>query len=48
MFDRIAISMPPGSPTTVPPESKADIVAHLLKSNKFPAGQTEMGKKLSR
>ena len=46
LFDRIRISMPPGSPTTVPPESKADIVAHLLKSNKFPAGQTEIGKDL--
>ena len=46
LFDRIRISMPPGSPTSVPPESKADIVAHLLKSNKFPAGQTEVGKDL--
>ena len=36
--------MPPGSPGSVPPQSKADIVAHLLKSNKFPAGATEVGK----
>jgi hypothetical protein len=46
LFDRIRISMPPGSPASVPPESKADIVAHLLKSNNFPAGQTEVGKDL--
>ena len=46
LFDRIRISMPPGGPTAVPPETKADIVAHLLKSNKFPAGTTEIGKDL--
>jgi mono/diheme cytochrome c family protein len=44
LFDRIRISMPPGGPTAVPAEAKADIVAHLLKSNKFPAGTTEIGK----
>ncbi len=46
LFDRIRISMPPGSPASVPPQSKADIVAHLLKSNKYPAGTTEIGKDL--
>ena len=46
LFDRIRISMPPGSPASVPPQSKADIVAHLLKSNKYPAGKTEIGKEL--
>ncbi len=46
LFDRIRISMPPGSPASVPPQSKADIVAHLLKSNKYPAGKTEIGKDL--
>ena len=30
----------------MPAEGKADIVAHLLKSNKFPAGTTEIGKDL--
>lgn len=46
LFDRIRISMPPGSPGSVPPQSKADIVAHLLKSNTYPAGMTEVGKDL--
>ena len=46
LFDRIRISMPPGSPASVPAQSKADIVAHLLKSNKYPAGMTEIGKDL--
>lgn len=39
LFERIRISMPPSGPTGVSPEVKADIVAHLLNSNKFPAGQ---------
>ena len=46
LFDRIRISMPPGSPASVPAQSKADVVAHLLKSNKYPAGTTEIGKDL--
>lgn len=46
LFDRIRISMPPGNPSGVPADAKADIVAHLLKSNKYPAGKTEIGKDL--
>jgi hypothetical protein len=46
LLDRIRISMPPGSPASVPVESKADVVAHLLKSNKYPAGKTAIGKDL--
>jgi hypothetical protein len=46
LFDRIRISMPPGSPASVPPESKADVIAHVLKFNKYPAGSTEIGKDL--
>ena len=46
LFDRMRISMPPGNPSSVPAESKADIIAHVLKANKFPAGQTEIGKDL--
>ena len=30
----------------MPAQGKADIVAHLLKSNKYPAGTTEIGKDL--
>ncbi len=46
LFDRIRISMPPGNPSSVPAQGKADIVAHLLKSNKYPAGTTEIVKDL--
>lgn len=38
LFERIRISMPPSGPSSVPPEQKADIVAHILNANKFPAG----------
>lgn len=46
LFDRIRISMPPGNPSSVPTESKADIIAHVLKTNKYPAGSSEIGKDL--
>jgi cytochrome c len=46
LFDRVRISMPPGNPGSVPTASKADILAHVLKSNKFPAGTTELAKDL--
>ncbi len=46
LLDRMRISMPPGNPGSVPVQAKADIVAHVLKSNKFPAGTTELAKDL--
>lgn len=42
LFDRIRISMPPNGPTGVTPAAKADIVAHIMNTNKFPAGKTEL------
>jgi hypothetical protein len=42
LFDRVRISMPPSAPGSVTPEAKVDIITHLLKSNKFPAGQAEL------
>ena len=38
LFERIRISMPPSDPKSVTPEQKADIVAHMMNQNKFPAG----------
>lgn len=46
LFERIRISMPPSGPAGVKPEDKADIVAYMLKYNKFPAGKTELEAKL--
>lgn len=42
LYERIRISMPPGDPTAVTAKDKADIIAHMLKSNGFPAGKTEV------
>jgi len=42
LFERIRISMPPTNPGSVTPAQKADIVAHLMNQNKFPAGAGEL------
>lgn len=42
LFERIRISMPPSGPSSVTPAQKADIVAHLMLQNKYPAGTTEL------
>lgn len=42
LFDRMRISMPPSSPASVPNAAKADIIAFVLKFNKFPAGTSEL------
>ena len=42
LFERIRISMPPSGPATVTPAQKADILAHVFKLNKYPAGKTEL------
>ena len=44
LFERIRQSMPPSDPSAVTPAAKVDIVAHLLKSNRMPAGTTELPK----
>jgi len=42
LLERIRISMPPSDPNSVSTAAKADIIAHLLKVNRFPAGKTEL------
>lgn len=42
LFERIRISMPPSGPASVTPAEKADIVAYMMKFNKYPAGKTEL------
>ena len=42
LSERIRISMPPSGPSAVTPAQKADIVAHIMNVNKFPAGTTEL------
>lgn len=42
LFERVRVSMPPSNPSAVSAQIKADIVAHLLKSNAFPTGSSEL------
>ena len=42
LYERIRISMPPSGPSAVTPAQKADIVAHLMNMNKWPAGTGEL------
>jgi quinoprotein glucose dehydrogenase len=46
LYDRIRQSMPPSDPSGVPPATKVDIVAYLLKGNKMPAGSEELPKEV--
>ena len=42
LFERVRISMPPSGPSAVTPAQKADIIAHIMNVNKFPAGTVEL------
>jgi mono/diheme cytochrome c family protein len=42
LFERIRISMPPSGPSSITPAQKADIVAHIMNLNKWPAGTVEL------
>ncbi len=42
LLERIRISMPPSDPGSVSLAAKADILAHMLKLNRFPAGSADM------
>jgi cytochrome c len=42
LFERIRISMPQDTPGTLSRQQNADVIAHLLKAGKFPAGDKEL------
>lgn len=42
LFAKIARDMPESSPGSLSPRAYADVLAFLLKSNRMPAGQTEL------
>jgi len=42
LFERIRISMPPTGPDEVTAVQKADILAYILKFNRYPSGTTEL------
>jgi mono/diheme cytochrome c family protein len=43
LFQKIGVAMPADDPGSLKAEQTADIVAHILAVNKFPAGKTELG-----
>ena len=44
LYERIRVSMPPSNPGATSAAEKVDIIAHILKGNRFPAGTTELPK----
>ena len=42
LFDRIRLTMPSDNPARVSRLAKADILAYMLRMNRFPAGKTEL------
>ena len=42
LFERTRTGMPPGSPGKVSRDAKVDIIAYVLSSNSFPAGEREL------
>jgi mono/diheme cytochrome c family protein len=41
-FDRVNATMPADAPGTMTPQQTCDVMAYVLKLNKYPAGQTEL------
>lgn len=44
LYERIRVSMPPSNPGATSAAEKVDILAHILKGNRFPAGKSELPK----
>jgi S-disulfanyl-L-cysteine oxidoreductase SoxD len=44
LFDRIRTTMPADSPGTLGRDKTADILAHILSANQFPAGSMELSR----
>ena len=42
LFERIRLSMPPGQPSAMTRQEKADVLAFLLAQNGVPAGDVEL------
>ena len=42
LFERIRVSMPADRPGQITREQNADILAHILRANQFPAGKSEL------
>lgn len=46
LFERIQRSMPADAPGSLTPSDYADVVAYILKTNRFPSGGAELGRDL--
>ena len=46
LFERIRISMPMDRPGTLSRQQNADVIAYILKANKWPAGAVELAREL--
>jgi S-disulfanyl-L-cysteine oxidoreductase SoxD len=44
MFDRVRLSMPQDKPASMTRQQVADLLAFILRANKFPAGTTELSR----
>jgi mono/diheme cytochrome c family protein len=44
MFDRVRMSMPQDKPATMTRQQVADVLAFILRANKFPAGKSELAR----
>jgi len=42
LFERVRVSMPADRPGQITREQNADILAHILRANQFPAGKSEL------
>ena len=42
LFERIRVSMPADRPGQITRQQNADILAHILRANQFPAGKAEL------
>jgi mono/diheme cytochrome c family protein len=47
LFDRIHATMPADAPGSLSPQDTADVIAYVLKLNKYPAGEKELPNDMS-
>lgn len=47
LFERVCISMPLDRPGTLSRQQSADVIAFILKANRWPAGATELPRELA-
>lgn len=47
LFERVRISMPLDRPGTLSRQQSADVIAFILKANRWPAGATELPRELA-